>query len=114
MNDRVGDHLWHEWDGELYQRAEECSVVYYTLGHIDLSVDVVRRGLASAVQRDGVLDSLGVAFSGIESARVEHGWCGLEDEDSMELVACDEHGETFYGDLLENVQEITFVEFKCF
>ena len=55
---RIGEHLWSEWDGEGYQNLLECGVVYYTLEHIDLENELVRRGLASALQRDGVAYSL--------------------------------------------------------
>jgi hypothetical protein len=113
MNDRIGDYLWHEWDGDLYEQSDAESTVYYTFEHIDLSIDVIRRGLASAIQRDGVANSLGDAFKALELSIVVHSWAGSE-EDGMNLCACDASGETFYGDVLENIQEITFVEIKCF
>ncbi len=108
-NNRIGEHLWSEWDGELYEHQIEGSIVYYTEEHIDLENDIVKRGLASSLQRDGVVDSLSQGFGSIDSGKTVYGWAGyLEDE--QVLVFCDENGETFYGDILENVSEITFVE----
>lgn len=109
-NDRIGEQLWSEWDGELYESKNSDSLVYYTEEHVDLENDVVKRGLASSLQRDGVVDSLGQGFKEIESCEVVYGWAGyLEDE--MTMLVCDEFGETYYGDILDNIIEITFVEF---
>ena len=110
MNDRIGDYLWHEWDGDLFEAESEESTIYYTFEHIDVENDLIKRALASAIQRDGVVHSLGDAFKLIETGSVTHGWVGEEPE-GLSYVVCDESGETYYGDLLFNVQEITFIEF---
>lgn len=109
-NDRIGEYLWHEWDGSLLKNVGSNSIVYYTEGHIDVSNAVVKRALASAAQRDGIFDSLGEAMVSAEQAKVYYLWAGFEDASDESLSVCDEFGETFYGDILENVLEFTFVE----
>lgn len=109
-NDRIGEHLWSEWDGELYESQKDSSFIYYTEEHVDVDNDIVKRALASALQRDGVVDSLGQGFREIESGEIIYGWAGyLDDERTM--IVCDEFGETYYGDILDNIIEITFIEF---
>ncbi len=39
--------------------------------------DLVSRALASAIQRDGVADSLGDSFKLIENCQITRGWCGI-------------------------------------
>lgn len=107
---RIGEHLWSEWDGEGYQNLLECGVVYYTLEHIDLENELVRRGLASALQRDGVAYSLGDAFSILEACAVSQCWAG-EVEDEQCFTICDEDGETFLGDFVSESFAITVIEF---
>lgn len=109
-NNRIGEHLWHEWDGELYDSGVEDSIVYYTHGFVDTQLDVVKRALASALQRDGIADSLANGFSMVDRAKIVYGWAGIEDN-AHALTVCDEDGETCYGDLLKEPSEITFIEF---
>lgn len=111
MNDRVGEQLWSEWDGELYESSSEEPIVYYTYDHIDVDTEIVKRALASAIQRDGVADSLGDAFKMIENAMISHGYAGYL-LDSLSPVVCDVDGETFYGDIAETYREVTFVEIQ--
>jgi hypothetical protein len=110
MNDRLGEDLWYEWDGELYENSSDKNNLYYTFEHIDVDNDVVKRALASSIQRDGLADSLGDAFKMIENSCVVYGWAGTEAEE-IYLNYCDSEGETKYGDILENIKEVTFVEF---
>jgi hypothetical protein len=109
-NDRIGEHLWHEWDGELYDSEVEDPIVYYTNGFVDIDIDVVKRALASVLQRDGIADSLANGFAMIDKAKSTYGWAGLE-ENARSLTVCDEDGETCYGDILQEPSEITFIEF---
>lgn len=109
-NDRIGEDLWYEWSGELYDPVDENSIVYYTFDHVSTDNELVKRALASALQRDGIADSLGKAFQMIEVSSETVGWVGCN-EDDVEYIVCDEKGETYYGDSLEDVKEITFVEF---
>ena len=110
-NDRPGEALWDEWEGLNYENVLLNGTVYYTFDHVDMENDLVRRALASALQRDGVAYSLSNGFWIIDLARFTYGWSGSLEKDSEDLLVCDENGETFYGDLLENVKETTWVEF---
>lgn len=108
-NDREGDYLWEEWQGLSYEPKVESSVTYFTFDHIDLENDLVRRALASALQRDGVAISLADGFNMIDKAMPVYGWCGkIEDED--DYTACDQYGETEYGDIVESSLPTTWVE----
>lgn len=110
VNDRVGEHLWSEWDGELYESDKDEPLVYYTFEHVDIDNDIVKRALASSLQRDGIADSLSDAFKMIEKSTTHYGWGGHSDEE-IYLTVCDETGETHYGDKVDILREITFVEF---
>lgn len=105
---RVGQELWLEWDGSWSPELED-SILYYTIDHVDIENDLVKRALASVLQRDGIYDSLGDAFKAIDIGVVGICWVG-NIEDSSELEMCNSIGETEYGDVLENIQEITYVE----
>ena len=105
---RVGQELWLEWDG-IWSPEMDDSILYYTIDHVDLDNDLVKRALASVLQRDGIFDSLGDAFKAIDKGQVSIGWAGTLTED-YELEMCNSLGETEYGDVLENIQEITYVE----
>jgi hypothetical protein len=84
--------------------------VFYTIDHVDTNNELVRRALASCLQRDGVSDSLADAFRCLESSNTEYLWAGYID-DSSELEICDEYGLTEYGDLVDEVFAVTLVEF---
>ena len=71
--------------------------------------DLVKRALASVLQRDGIFDALGDAFKAIDNGIPSIVWAGTV-EDNTELEICNSLGETDYGDVLENIQEITCVE----
>lgn len=105
---RVGQELWLEWQGGWSQESDN-SILYYTIDHVDVENDLVKRALASVLQRDGIYDSLGDAFRAIDKGQVSSGWAG-ESLNDFELEICNSFGETEYGDILENIQEITFVE----
>lgn len=110
---RAGEALWSEWTGNLYQFASDSAVVFCTIGHIDVSNEVVKRALASALQRDGITDSLGQAFGKIEGGHMSlFGYCGHVDGDT-ELTSCDMYGETDYGDTVEEVFPITWIEISA-
>ena len=82
---------------------------YYTFDHIDLENDLVRRALASALQKDGVAISLGDGFSLIEKALPNHGWAGLL-KDEQEYVVCNQEGETEYGEFVDSIIPTTWIE----
>lgn len=106
---RPGEFLWEEWQGLGYESRVESSVTYYTFEHIDLDNDLVRRALASALQRDGVAISLGDGFAMIEKSAPYYGWAGFVDDD-QEYSVCDEHGETEYGDFVDSILPTTWIE----
>lgn len=109
---RLGESLWEEWLGSGYLNFlnESESFVFYTKGVVSLENDLVRRALASAIQRDGITDSLSESFKTLEHSKVSYGWAGVTDLD-IELVFCDESGYTNLGDNVAEILPITWVEF---
>jgi hypothetical protein len=106
---RVGESLWQQWHGDGYEPKTDSEIIYFTEGHVDMDNELVRRGLASSLQRDGVADSLSDGFKLIESSSTDIGWAGVI-IDEKEYWACDENGETEYGDSVENTILITWIE----
>lgn len=107
---RTGECLWSEWTGDgLY--SDTSSPIFYTQTHVDIDHEIVRRALASALQRDGSAVSLGDGFSLVERAQVTHGYAGVVDGD-IDYSVCDELGETREGDEVDEVLEITWVSFN--
>ena len=105
----MGELLWKEWTGEGYEPLHEYSVTFFTEDHIDLENELIRRALASALQRDGVAVTLGKGFQYLESSLANYGYAGEGDGDN-ELTACDEEGETREGDVVDSITPITWVE----
>lgn len=107
---RLGEELWEEWDGEGYEPTEwSVTNIYFTFDSVDLDNEIVRRALASSLQRDGVCHSLADGFKVLDGVKPIYGWVGcLPDENH--LTVCDEDGETPYGDILEDVKPSTWVE----
>lgn len=106
---RIGESLWFPWDGDGYRPDSVDAAVYYTEGHVDLENDIVKKALASSLQRDGLVSSLNRAFSAVESADFSYLYVGILDGE-MHPAICEESGETEYGDLLDSVVEATLVE----
>ena len=106
---RIGELLWKEWTGDGYEQLNDESIVFFTEDHIDLENELIRRALASALQRDGVSISLGKGFQFLESSYLAYGYAGEIDGDT-ELTACDEEGETREGDVVDQVFSVTWVE----
>lgn len=105
----MGELLWKEWTGEGYEPLHEYSVTFFTEDHIDLENELIRRALASALQRDGVAVTLGKGFQYLELSLANYGYAGEVDGDN-ELTACDEEGETHEGDVVDSITPITWVE----
>jgi hypothetical protein len=99
---RVGELLWKEWTGDGFDPQLDESIVFFTDEHVDLENELIRRALASALQRDGISISL-------ENAKISIGYAGEVDGD-IDLSVCDENGETPYGDVVDNVTPVTWVE----
>jgi len=106
---RIGECLWSEWLGNGYLATRASPIVFFTEEHVSLEHDVVSRALASALQRDGTVVSLGEGYRAVESGNIVTGFAGHVDGDD-ELTVCNEHGETFYGDFVESVIAITWIE----
>lgn len=107
---RAAEQLWAEWSGYGYEAVGYKSVTYYTIGHVDLQNSVVLGGLASALQRDGLVDSMGQGKYAIEVSSINaHGLAGSVDGD-VDLTICNEIGETFYGEQVDELTPITLVE----
>lgn len=107
---RIGETLWSEWFGEGYDKEDSNSVLFYTEGHVDIHQEIVRRALASAIQRDGIVDSLGEAFRLLDgTVTVFRGHAGFVDGE-YELTQCEKDGMTKQEDYAESVIPITWVE----
>jgi len=106
---RVGELLWKEWTGSGYEPLHEDTVTFFTEDHVDLENELIRRALASALQRDGVSVSLGSGFKYLDSAVINYGYAGEVDGDT-DFTACDEDGETREGEIVDHTLPITWVE----
>lgn len=106
---RLGESLWVQWHGNGYASSSGSELVYFTLDHVDLETEVVRRALASTLQRDGICDSLLDGFNMIEKATLEHGYSGII-EGETEYSVCDDTSETEYGDFVEEPLPTTWIE----
>lgn len=107
---RIGESLWLEWTGDDYSSPDV--IVFYTEDHVDLENDVVKRALASALQRDGIVSSLSEGFKYVEKAVSYPGYGGFLDGD-LDLTLCNEFGETEDGDEVDEVKNLTLVEIEC-
>jgi hypothetical protein len=101
---RLGEHLWTPWEGE----GLDGDLIYYTPEDVDMEEEIVRRALASALQRDGVADSLFDGFIIISKGEEVKGWMGVLPGEKN-FVVCDEQGETFYGELVEEALPCTWI-----
>jgi hypothetical protein len=106
---RIGESLWTEWDGNGYYSVLPLCTVFVTNGHVDIENEVVRRALASFIQRSGVVDSLGQAYALIERGVYVQGYSGVIDGEP-EPTVCEEDGETFHGDIVDEILPTTWVE----
>jgi hypothetical protein len=107
---RVGESLWDIWEGSGYNQGFADSIVYYTEGHVDVEHEIVRKALASSIQRDGITYSLFSAFGLIDTGICSQGWVGLDSTYEIYQEVCDESGQTISGSILRDVIPVTFVE----
>lgn len=107
---RHGEQLWSSWEGEGYFSDTHSELIYFTEGDVDINNEIVRRALASTLQRDGIADSLSDGFKMLEMSVTQGGFAGFLPGET-EYSVCDDEGMTEYGDTVENVLEITWVEF---
>lgn len=105
---RTGECLWMEWVDE---EGFSSSLTFFTHGHVDVENEIVRRALASALQREGSVSSLFAGFDAIEKGDVSFGYAGYVDSD-IDLETCNEFGETQYGDEVDEVLPVTWVSLR--
>ena len=108
---RKGECLWVEWSGEGFVPSRPSTIIFYTHEHVDLEIDVVKRALASSLQRDGQVVSLGDGYRAVESGTVVHGYAGFINGE-IYLSACDKNGQTEYGETVDEIFETTWVEME--
>lgn len=89
---RIGQSLWAIWEGFGYEDQIHNSIVYYTEDHVDVEHEVVKKALASAIQREGIVYSLSQGFQAIDAGLVSHKWIKVF-EDELFLQAHDEEVE---------------------
>jgi hypothetical protein len=106
---RIGESLWFEWDGSGFEPSYPSSNIYYTEGTVDLEPDIVRKALASSLQRDGIAISLANAFMMLNSSVVTYGYAGILDDEVYQTV-CDIDGFTQTGEKVDSVTAATWVE----
>ena len=107
---RIGESLWLEWTGDGLDYGHGDVPSFYTEGHIDIDNDIVRRALASALQREGVVDSLGDGYRALDKCSAMHGHAAYVDGDiDLSIIGPDE--VTQYEDLTDDILEITLVTF---
>lgn len=106
---RIGESLWSIWEGSGYEEQLDNSIVYYTEDHVDLDNEIVRKALASAIQRDGIVYSLSEAFQAIDAAVITRLWAGTYGEELYQ-EACSGNGISAGGVQLSGVVPVTFVE----
>lgn len=107
---RHGEHLWQSWEGEGYFSDTHSELIYFTEGAVDIDNEIVRRALASVLQRDGISDSLSDGFKLIEASTTQGGFAGFL-PDETEYTVCDDEGVTEYGDTVVEALPMTWVEF---
>lgn len=108
---RPGQALWWIWSGNGYEPSTSPEFIFYTETHVDVENEIVRRALASAIQREGIVFSLANGFKSIDDAYVVQGYAGYVDGDN-ELTKCSKDGQTDLGDEVEVAVAHTWVELK--
>lgn len=111
-NDRPGEWLWEQWDGEGFNQSNNASIIYVTFDSVDIYNDVVKRALASCIQRDGVSDSLADGFAMIERSSTTHGFVGFIEGEKFPFVT-DEFGYTMDGEDTDYISEATWIEISA-
>lgn len=106
---RIGESLWFIWDGDEAILDSSDAIAIYTEGHIDTENEIVRKALASLLQREGIATSLGDGFNIIDRAAITDTYIGVINGDISESL-CDESGLTSYGEYIESIRPITLVE----
>ena len=106
---RTGECLWFEWSGDGFAVSRPSSIIFFTYDHVDLDIDLIKRALASALQRDGVVISLGDGYRAVERGHISYGYVGEIGKEIYPTV-CNSEGVTEYGDEVDNPKAVTWVE----
>lgn len=107
---RKGEALWSEWEGYGHHyEFNDSGLLFYTEEHVDVENEIVRRALASSLQRDGIVSSLADGFRLIDNGKINQTYAGPVDGD-MYWTICDNDGYTTEGTEVDTVYEITIVE----
>jgi len=106
---RIGESLWFIWDGDSTEPFHEDSIVFYTEEHVDIEEDVVRKALASSIQREGISDSLSGGFMLIASGASGHSYYGYSLDYETQAI-CNSNGYSESGLFFSQVAPITWVE----
>jgi hypothetical protein len=113
---RIGESLWYTWEGDTSSFDNNSLAIYYTEEHVDLDNEIVRRALASSLQRDGIALSLAQGFQMINHSRISTGYIGVHFDDIDEINPEISDGNGFSSDEVELnlVRPATFVEVSDF
>lgn len=106
---RIGESLWFIWDSTEQDPFHKDSIVFYTEEHVDIEEDVVRKALASSIQREGISDSLSGGFMLIASGASGHSYAGYCFDSERQLIS-NANGYSESGSPLGGVVPITWVE----
>lgn len=98
-----------EWDGNDYSPELDDPIIYYTIGNIDPNHEVIKRALASAIQRDGIAVSLGEANKLIDSGHCVHGH-GVHAGGAYEFSFYEDEYISYPGVETDSPADLTFVE----
>lgn len=109
---RIGESLWNIWEGSLAEFDYPTRTIYYTEDHVDLDNEVVKRALASSLQRDGIALSLSQGFQMIDAGNITQRYIGYQsdDLDLRDIELCDSDGTSVEDVLLVSIRPATFVE----
>ena len=106
---RTGECLWFEWSGAGFAVSRPSSIIFFTYDHVDLDIDLIKRALASALQRDGVSVSLGDGYKAVERGHISYGYAGEIDGEIYPTV-CNQQGITEYEEIVSDPKAVTWVE----
>lgn len=109
---RIGESLWSIWEGDdLPVSLSDLEVIYFTHEHVDIENELVRRALASSIQRDGISSSLAQSFRMIEQSVVTLG-ASTTFPGERTPTYCYDDGETPAGEYADPIDVIltTYVE----
>jgi hypothetical protein len=104
---RIGESLWFLWDLE---ESRDGSLLFYTEDHVDIEHEIVRKALASTLQREGIALSLHQGFQMIDIGEATLGYSGTSPTGEGSGIRCNEQGETEDGYILNDVIPATWVK----